>query len=118
MIWLNFLENQQHYFEDMIKENLPYLVNLLVDKVIVEKVNGDRKHIKLSIYFDFNTPDIDIDLDMNTKNELKSRSLQPLACRRQTPVLKCSCIDAKQFWCYYKNIKNNSITEFFWHFCH
>ena len=79
-----------------IKENLPYLVNLLVDKVIVEKVNGDRKHIKLSIYFDFNTPDIDIDLDMNTKNELKSRSLQTLACRRQTPVLKCSCIDTKQ----------------------
>ena len=53
-----------------IKENLPYLVNLLVDKVIVEKVNGDRKHIKLSIYFDFNTPDIDIDLDMNTKTNL------------------------------------------------
>ena len=81
-----------------IKENLPYLVNLLVDKVIIEKVNGDRKHIKLSIYFDFNTPDIDIDLDMNTKNELKSRSLQTLACRRQTPVLKCSCIDTKQSW--------------------
>ena len=81
-----------------IKENLPYLVNLLVDKVIVEKVNGDRKHIKLSIYFDFNTPDIDIDLDMNTKNELKSRSLQTLACRRQTSVLKCSCIDTKQPW--------------------
>ena len=86
-----------------IKENLPYLVNLLVDKVIVEKVNGDRKHIKLSIYFDFNTPDIDIDLDMNTKNELKSRSLQTLACRRQTPVLKCSCIDTKQSWSKYRN---------------
>lgn len=53
-----------------IKENLPYLVNLLVDKVIVEKVNGDRKHIKLSIYFDFNTPDIDIDLDMIQKTNL------------------------------------------------
>ena len=72
------------------------MVNLLVDKVIAEKVNDDRKHIKLTIYFDFNTPDIDIDLDMNTKNELKSRSLQTLACRRQTPALKCSCIDTKQ----------------------
>ena len=41
---------------------------------------------------------IDIDLDMNTKNELKSRSLQTLACRRQTSVLKCSCIDTKQPW--------------------
>ena len=79
-----------------IKENLPYLVNLLVDKVIAEKVNGDRKHIKLTIYFDFNTPDIDIDLDMNTKNELRSRTLHTLTCRRQTPVLKCSCIDTKQ----------------------
>ena len=59
-----------------IKENLPYLVNLLVAKVIVEKVNGDRKHLKLSIYFDFNTPDIDIDLDMNTKNKLEIWSLQ------------------------------------------
>ena len=79
-----------------IKENLPYLVNLLIDRVIIEKVNDDRKNIRLAIYFDFNTPDIDIDLDMNTKNELKSRSLQTLACRRQTSVLKCSCIDTKQ----------------------
>lgn len=48
-----------------IKENLPYLINLLIEKVEIEKVNGDRKHIKLCIYYDFNTPDIDIDLDMN-----------------------------------------------------
>lgn len=64
------------------------MVNLLVDKVIAEKVNDDRKHIKLTIYFDFNTPDIDIDLDMNTKNELKSRTLQTLACRRHPSCLK------------------------------
>ena len=48
-----------------IKEKLPYLVNLLVEKVIIEKINGSRKHIKLNIFFDFNTPNINIDLDMN-----------------------------------------------------
>lgn len=47
-----------------IKENLAYLINLLVEKVEVEKVNGDRKHIKLKVFYAFNTPDIDIDLDM------------------------------------------------------
>ncbi|MBQ8892344.1 MAG: recombinase family protein [Bacilli bacterium] len=79
-----------------IKENLPFLVNLLVDKVIVEKVNNDRKHIRLYIYFDFNTPDIDIDLDMNEKVELKDKTLKTMACRRDSSVLKCSCIDTKQ----------------------
>ena len=79
-----------------IKENLPYLVNLLVDKVVVEKINNDRKHVRLYIYFDFNAPDIDIDIDMNEKVELKERSLKTMACRRNSSVLKCSCIDTKQ----------------------
>ena len=79
-----------------IKENLPYLVNLLVDKVVVEKINNDRKHVRLYIYFDFNAPDIDIDIDMNEKAELKERSLKTMACRRNSSVLKCSCIDTKQ----------------------
>lgn len=81
-----------------IKENLPFLVNLLVDKVVVEKVNNDRKHVRLYIYFDFNAPDIDIDLDMNDKIELKDRTLKTMACRRDSSVLKCSCIDTKQYW--------------------
>lgn len=79
-----------------IKENLPYLINLLVEKVEVEKVNGDRKHIKLKILYDFNTPNIDIDLDMNEDNSLKSLSSKNLACARHSSVLKCSCIDTKQ----------------------
>ncbi len=79
-----------------IKENLPYLINLLVEKVEIEKVNGDRKHIKLKIFYDFNTPDIDIDLDMNEDNSLKSLSSKNLACARHSSVLKCSCIDTKQ----------------------
>lgn len=79
-----------------IKENLAYLVNLLVEKVEVEKVNGDRKHIKLKIYYDFNTPDIDIDLDMNENNQIKSLTAKNLACARQTSALKCCCVDTKQ----------------------
>lgn len=81
-----------------IKENLAYLVNLLVEKVEVEKVNGDRKHIKLKIYYDFNTPDIDIDLDMNENNQIKSLTAKNLACARQTSALKCCCVDTKQPW--------------------
>lgn len=84
-----------------IKDNLPYLVNLLVDKVIVEKVNNDRKHIKLTIYFDFKTPDIDIDLDMNNDNKtgnekLKSLATKNLAYAGYSNTLECSCIDTKQ----------------------
>lgn len=92
---LEVIENSLNSKLD-IKENLAYLVNLLVDKVEVEKVNGDRKHIKLKIYYDFNTPDIDIDLDMNENNQLKSLSAKNLACARQTSPLKCCCVDTKQ----------------------
>lgn len=54
-----------------IKENLVYLINLLVEKVEVEKINGDRKNIRLKVHYDFNTPDIDIDLNLNEDNILK-----------------------------------------------
>ena len=54
-----------------IKENLAYLINLLVEKVEVEKVKGNRKHVKLKVFYAFNTPDIDIDLDMNEDNSLQ-----------------------------------------------
>lgn len=34
-----------------IDENIEDLIKLVVDKIYVSKVNGDRKHIKLEIYF-------------------------------------------------------------------
>ncbi len=37
--------------EIKIDENIEDLIKLLVDKIYVSKVNGDRKHIKLEIYF-------------------------------------------------------------------
>ncbi len=86
-----------------IKENLAYLINLLVEKVEVEKVNGDRKHIKLKVFYDFNTPDIDIDLDMNEDNSLKSLSSKNLACARHSSTLKCCCVNTKQSrFCKYR----------------
>ena len=36
-----------------IKNQLPDLMKLLVEKVEVEKINGARKDIKLNIYFSF-----------------------------------------------------------------
>ncbi len=53
-----------------IKENLAYLVNLLVNRVEIEKINGNRKHIILKIIYDFNNPDTIIELDMNNKNNV------------------------------------------------
>ena len=81
-----------------IKENLAYLINLLVERVEVEKVNGDRKHIKLKVFYDFNIPNIDIDLDMNENNSLKSLSSKNLACARNSSTLKCCCVNTKQSW--------------------
>ena len=53
-----------------IKENLAYLVNLLVNRVEIEKINGNRKHIRLKVIYDFNNPDTIIELDMNNKNNV------------------------------------------------
>ena len=79
-----------------IKENLAYLINLLVEKVEVEKINGDRKNVRLKVYYDFNSPDVDIDLDLNENNSLKSLSSKNLACARHSSVLKCCCVNTKQ----------------------
>lgn len=42
--------------EIKIDENVEDLIKLLVDKIYVSKVNGDRKHIKLEIYFKIGNP--------------------------------------------------------------
>ncbi len=64
-----------------IKENLSYLINLLVEKVEVEKINGDRKNIRLKVFYDFNTSAIDIDVNLNENNLLKSPCTKNLACQ-------------------------------------
>lgn len=47
-----------------INKNLSYLFNLLVLKVEIKKINGDRNKLKLNICYDFNTSDSEIDLDL------------------------------------------------------
>lgn len=81
-----------------VKSNLPYLMKLLVDKVIVEKVDGNRKKLKLKVYFDFNTPEIDVDLDMQGHGNLVQKSEVISACRRDSSALKCCREDTKQYW--------------------
>lgn len=49
-------------------ENIEDLIKLLVDKIYVSKVNGDRKHIKLEIYFKIGEP---ITLEGNLRKQEK-----------------------------------------------
>lgn len=51
-----------------IDENIEDLIKLLVDKIYVSKVNGDRKHIKLEIYFKIGEP---ITLEGNLRKQEK-----------------------------------------------
>ena len=39
-----------------IDENIEDLIKLLVDKIYVSKIDGNRKHIKLEIYFKIGGP--------------------------------------------------------------
>ena len=51
-----------------IDENIEDLIKLVVDKIYVSKVNGDRKHIKLEIYFKIGEP---ITLEGNLRKKEK-----------------------------------------------
>ena len=42
--------------EIRIEENIEDLIKLLVDKIYVSKIDGDRKHIRLEIYFKIGEP--------------------------------------------------------------
>lgn len=50
-----------------IQNQLPYLMRLLVEKVEIEKINNNRKHIKMVVYFNFNNEIVDKDLDLQEK---------------------------------------------------
>jgi hypothetical protein len=51
-----------------IKEELPFLMRILVDRVEIEKINDDRKHVRMVVYFNFNTQIIDRDLELYEKS--------------------------------------------------
>lgn len=52
-----------------IKNNLHNLMKLLVEKVEVEKINGDRNHLKLVIYLNFKKDNIYKELVINNKTK-------------------------------------------------
>lgn len=54
--------------EIKIDENIEDLIKLLVDKIYVSKVNGDRKHVKLEIYFKIGEP---VTLEGNLRKQEK-----------------------------------------------
>ena len=37
-----------------LQRELPNLMRILVERIEVEKINGDRKHVRLIIHFNFN----------------------------------------------------------------
>ena len=42
-------------------------MRILVERVEVEKINGDRKHVRLIIYFNFNVNTIYRELEIDNK---------------------------------------------------
>ncbi len=58
-----------------IKEQLPNLMRVLVERIEVEKINNNRKHVRLIIYFNFKADIISKDLELDNKkrtNELSN----------------------------------------------
>ncbi len=79
-----------------VKEQLPFLTKLLIERVEVEKINNDRKHIKLTIYFNFNADIVDRDLDLHEK-KIKPEKKEKVNFKELTNsfIQKCTCIDHK-----------------------
>ena len=52
-----------------LQKELPNLMRILVERVEVEKINGDRKHVRLIIYFNFNADTIYRELEIDNKRK-------------------------------------------------
>lgn len=50
-----------------IKEQLPNLMRVLIERIEVEKINNDRKHVKLIIYFNFKADIISKELEIDNR---------------------------------------------------
>ena len=92
-----------------IKNELPYLIKLLVERVEVEKINGDRKHIRLIIHFNFDSDIIDTDLDLYEKRTIpEKKEIVNMNNIANSFIQKCSFVDQKIRSGQQKNIINNS----------
>ena len=63
--------------EIKIEENIEDLIKLLVDKIYVSKIDNDRKHIKLEIYFKIGEPII---LEGNLNKQEKQEYIITHSC--------------------------------------
>ena len=64
-----------------LQSQLPNLMRILVERVEVEKINGDRKHVRLIIYFNFNANTIYKELEIdNTRKKLELSNFYPEKC--------------------------------------
>ncbi len=48
-----------------IKNNIGKYFDLFIDKILVSKINNDRKHLKLDVIFNFKSPNEQIELNYN-----------------------------------------------------
>ena len=72
-------------------------MRILVERVEVEKINGDRKHVRLIIYFNFNSDTIYRELEIdNKRKKLELSNFYPK---------KCSCTDTEIQNSQYRNIE-------------
>ena len=71
-------------------------MRILVERVEVEKINGDRKHVRLIIYFNFNADTIYRELEIDNKEKKLELS---------NFYQKCSCTDTEIQDSQYKNIE-------------
>ena len=70
-----------------LQSQLPNLMRILVERVEVEKINGDRKHVRLIIYFNFNADTIYRELEIdNKRKKIELSNFYPE---------KCSCTDTE-----------------------
>ena len=86
--------------EIKIDENVEDLIKLLVDKIYVSKVDGNRKHIKLEIYFKIGEP---ITLEGNLDKKVK----QEYIISEQDYQLK----DNNTYYCSIKENKPQSLNH-------
>ena len=64
-----------------VKNELPNLMRIMVERIEVEKINGDRRHLKMIIYFNFKTDVISKELEIdNKKNKLVLSSFYTSKC--------------------------------------
>ena len=89
-----------------IKNELPHLIKLLIDRIEITKVNNNRKHVRMVVYFNFNTDIIDRELDLYEKKEKPTIKVDVNSLQSDEISFnqKCSCIDQNIRSGLYENI--------------